>query len=153
MSPIDSAGPSRLGAAVGASMRTARSGRTAARVPKLHATSARSGQRQHHHHHHQQHRTLSTTSTTSAAAVGAEPAAAMAQAYPGAAGAFGHLAARLSATQPCFGVKGDNVEILSSPTIFHDTLLDMVKSAQRRILISSLYIGTEEESLVRSCCQ
>jgi hypothetical protein len=29
----------------------------------------------------------------------------------------------------------------------------MVKSAQRRILISSLYIGTEEESLVRRCCQ
>lgn len=62
---------------------------------------------------------------------------------------FAGLASQLSAAQPCFGAHGDRIEMIEGPTIFHDRLLEMVKSAKRRILISTLYIGTEEESLVR----
>lgn len=62
--------------------------------------------------------------------------------------AFSNLASSLSTAQPCFGTRGDEVEILETPTAFHDRLLDMVKNAKKRILISSLYIGVEEESLV-----
>lgn len=62
---------------------------------------------------------------------------------------FSGLASQLSAAQPCFGARGDSVEMLEGPTIFHDRLLEMVKNARGRILISTLYIGTEEESLVR----
>lgn len=62
--------------------------------------------------------------------------------------AFGALANSLSATQPCFATHGDAVQLLPSPTAFHTELLDMIARARRRILISTLYIGTEEESLV-----
>jgi len=67
---------------------------------------------------------------------------------PHAHGAFEHLSAQLSGTQPCFGTQGDKVELLTTPTEFHDRLLEMVKRARRRVLISTLYIGTEEASLV-----
>jgi CDP-diacylglycerol--glycerol-3-phosphate 3-phosphatidyltransferase len=45
-------------------------------------------------------------------------------------------------------MQGERVELLPSPTAFHERLLEMIARARRRILISSLYIGTEEESLV-----
>lgn len=61
---------------------------------------------------------------------------------------FAGLAGQLSAAQPCFGARGDSVELLEGPTVFHDRLLEIIKNARKRILISTLYIGTEEESLV-----
>ncbi|WVQ85456.1 hypothetical protein IAT38_007621 [Cryptococcus sp. DSM 104549] len=62
--------------------------------------------------------------------------------------AFEKLSAGLSASQPCFGARGDEVELLTSPELFYGRLIEMVKRAKRRILISSLYIGTEEGELV-----
>lgn len=61
---------------------------------------------------------------------------------------FAPLASKLCAVQPCFGVRGDNVELIPTPSGFHDRLLEMIKRARKRILISTLYIGVEEESLV-----
>lgn len=40
------------------------------------------------------------------------------------------------------------MELLTSPELFYARLLEMIKRAKRRILISSLYIGVEEGELV-----
>ena len=62
--------------------------------------------------------------------------------------AFETLAASLSSLQPCFGARGDEITILTSPTEFKAALLEMIKRARRRIIISSLYIGVEEDEIV-----
>lgn len=62
--------------------------------------------------------------------------------------AFERLSTSLSLKQPCFGARGDEVELLTGPEVFYSRLLDMIKGAKRRILISSLYIGAEEGELV-----
>ena len=54
----------------------------------------------------------------------------------------------LSSTQPCFGARGDEITVLTSPNQFKATLLEMIKRARRRIIISSLYIGVEEDDIV-----
>lgn len=66
--------------------------------------------------------------------------------------AYAPLASKLGAAQPCFGVSGDSVELLPTPTEFHERLLSLIRGARKRILISALYIGVEEESLVRCQC-
>jgi CDP-diacylglycerol--glycerol-3-phosphate 3-phosphatidyltransferase len=62
--------------------------------------------------------------------------------------AFEALSSALSASQPCFGARGDEIELLTSPEQFKATLLAMIKRAKRRILISSLYIGAGQSELV-----
>ena len=62
--------------------------------------------------------------------------------------AFETLASSLSSSQPCFGARGDEITILTSPVEFKAALLEMIKRARRRIIISSLYIGVEEEEIV-----
>lgn len=69
-------------------------------------------------------------------------------ANPHAHPAFETLSNELISTQPCFGTRGDEVTLLTTPEQFKKTLLDMIKRAKRRILISSLYIGVEEVELV-----
>ena len=50
-----------------------------------------------------------------------------------------------------FNLEGDNIEILSSPEEFYETLISNVNQAQKRIVLSSLYIGTgsKGEALVK----
>nr|XP_019014884.1 CDP-diacylglycerol-glycerol-3-phosphate 3-phosphatidyltransferase [Kwoniella pini CBS 10737]OCF53665.1 CDP-diacylglycerol-glycerol-3-phosphate 3-phosphatidyltransferase [Kwoniella pini CBS 10737] len=67
--------------------------------------------------------------------------------------AFESLSTELSSSQPCFGARGDEIELLTSPQMFYGRLLEMIKRARRRILISSLYIGTEESELVEAIRQ
>ncbi len=62
--------------------------------------------------------------------------------------AFEELSTNLSSSQPCFGARGDEISLLSSPEEFYAKLMDMMSRAKRRILISSLYIGAEESELV-----
>ena len=62
--------------------------------------------------------------------------------------AFEELNTSLSASQPCFGTRGDEISLLTSPEEFYGRLLDMISRAKRRIIISSLYIGAEESELV-----
>ena len=43
---------------------------------------------------------------------------------------------------PCFPVSGDNIKVLDTPAEFYDTLLQGIKSAKKRIVLSALYLGT-----------
>lgn len=62
--------------------------------------------------------------------------------------AFDQLSTSLSSWLPCFGARGDEVRLLNSPSGFYGDVIDMLKRAKRRILISTLYIGIEETELV-----
>ncbi|KAJ7145065.1 hypothetical protein C8R43DRAFT_1012747 [Mycena crocata] len=50
--------------------------------------------------------------------------------------------------QPKFAVSPDDIQVLSKPTDFYLKLLDMIRRAQTRIFISSLYVGSSESELV-----
>ncbi|KAJ7471402.1 hypothetical protein B0H11DRAFT_2039814 [Mycena galericulata] len=50
--------------------------------------------------------------------------------------------------QPKFSVSPDRIRILSEPTQFYSQILDMIRRAQTRIFISSLYLGSSESELV-----
>ncbi|WVN90286.1 uncharacterized protein L203_105522 [Cryptococcus depauperatus CBS 7841] len=63
---------------------------------------------------------------------------------------FQRLSATLSLNQPCFGARGDEVELLNEPSLFYQRLIEMISRAKRRILISTLYIGAEEGELLES---
>ncbi|KAF8183446.1 hypothetical protein BJ912DRAFT_1120344 [Pholiota molesta] len=54
----------------------------------------------------------------------------------------------LVSKQPAFQVQPSSVRILTDPVQFYDTLLEMINKAERRIFISSLYIGSEETELI-----
>ncbi|KAF5334855.1 hypothetical protein D9758_014298 [Tetrapyrgos nigripes] len=53
----------------------------------------------------------------------------------------------LSQRQPSFSVPANGVRILSQPSEFYALLLDMIKNAEKRIFLSSLYIGSGESEL------
>lgn len=50
--------------------------------------------------------------------------------------------------QPKFSVSPHDIRILSKPTQFYVTLIDMIRRAQTRIFISSLYLGSSESELI-----
>ncbi|KAF8972239.1 hypothetical protein BDZ97DRAFT_1901356 [Flammula alnicola] len=54
----------------------------------------------------------------------------------------------LASKQPVFQLPPSSVRILTEPSQFYATLLDMINKAERRIFFSSLYIGSEEKELV-----
>ncbi|KDR68583.1 hypothetical protein GALMADRAFT_1036264 [Galerina marginata CBS 339.88] len=56
--------------------------------------------------------------------------------------------AELVKTQPVFQAPTSAIRILVGPSQFYATLLDIILKAERRIFISSLYIGSEEEELI-----
>ena len=93
-------------------------------------------------------RNVRYNSTTSATASTSPKASSASAAIPHAHPAFEDLATGLSRVQPCFGARGDEIELIGSPSEFYQTLLKMIGRARRRIIISSLYIGAEEETLV-----
>ncbi|WWC86145.1 uncharacterized protein L201_001018 [Kwoniella dendrophila CBS 6074] len=95
------------------------------------------------HHQYQYYSTTSSISNASSSQLIQKP-------QPHQHPAFETLSSELSLTQPCFGARGDEVELLTSPQMFYARLLEMIKRAKRRILISSLYIGAEEGELVDS---
>ncbi|PSR85797.1 hypothetical protein BD289DRAFT_367981 [Coniella lustricola] len=49
---------------------------------------------------------------------------------------------------PSFPIHGSQVEILQTPADFYDTLKAKVRSAKRRIFLSTLYIGKSERELI-----
>ncbi|WVF70894.1 hypothetical protein IAT40_005689 [Kwoniella sp. CBS 6097] len=137
--------------------------------------SRRSSLPRHRHHHHQQKHRLrlvpvpssvcpvhpyststpvlgsaSSPSGTSASASASTSSASapIQRPHPHQHPAFERLSTALTSTQPCFGARGDEVELLTSPEGFYKRLLEMVKRAKKRVIISSLYIGTEEGELV-----
>ncbi|GAA5999906.1 CDP-diacylglycerol--glycerol-3-phosphate 3-phosphatidyltransferase [Rhodotorula paludigena] len=64
--------------------------------------------------------------------------------------AFADLSSQLDAAGlPAFATHGKGgVRVLYEPKEFYQTLLDKVRTAQRRIFIASLYVGKEEKELV-----
>jgi CDP-diacylglycerol--glycerol-3-phosphate 3-phosphatidyltransferase len=89
------------------------------------------------------HESTSTKSKTSSIFT---PSSTAVSAYPHPA--FDQLSTSLSSWLPCFGARGDEVRLLNSPTGFYQDVIEMLKRAKRRILISTLYIGVEETELV-----
>ncbi|KAF8895978.1 CDP-diacylglycerol-glycerol-3-phosphate 3-phosphatidyltransferase [Infundibulicybe gibba] len=55
---------------------------------------------------------------------------------------------QLAKRQPCIPIAPDRIKILSTPSHFLTLLIDMIQRAQHRIYISSLYIGSEESTLI-----
>lgn len=54
---------------------------------------------------------------------------------------------------PCFPVQGDDLEILASPSDFHTTLREGFRQARSRVVIASLYLGTDprdQELVIKS---
>jgi len=49
---------------------------------------------------------------------------------------------------PSFRVNGSQIRVLQTPTEFYETLKDKIRAAERRIFLSTLYIGKSEEELV-----
>ncbi|KAF3771071.1 hypothetical protein M406DRAFT_326474 [Cryphonectria parasitica EP155] len=49
---------------------------------------------------------------------------------------------------PSFSIHGSQVQILQTPAEFYDTLKDKIRKAERRIFLSTLYIGKSERELI-----
>lgn len=43
---------------------------------------------------------------------------------------------------PCFPLKGDQIHVINEPNHFYETLLERSATAQKRIVLASLYLGT-----------
>ena len=50
---------------------------------------------------------------------------------------------------PKFEIDPGKINILESPTDFYDALRNGIQSSSRRIVLSSLYLGSKETELVR----
>lgn len=50
---------------------------------------------------------------------------------------------------PSFKINGSQIRVLQSPAEFYETLKDRIRNAERRIFLSTLYIGKSEKELVR----
>ncbi|KAJ7016943.1 hypothetical protein C8F04DRAFT_1158612 [Mycena alexandri] len=61
--------------------------------------------------------------------------------------------AKLKPEQPKFAVSPDDIRILSTPAQFYSNLLDMIHRAEKRIIISSLYLGSSESELVSALAE
>lgn len=49
---------------------------------------------------------------------------------------------------PSFKIHGSQIRVLQTPTEFYETLKHKIQSAERRIFLSTLYIGKSEKELV-----
>ncbi|CAG9995953.1 unnamed protein product [Clonostachys byssicola] len=67
--------------------------------------------------------------------------------------AFGVLApfvSELDRVAPSFDLRGDQIEVIQTPTEFYETLKDRIRNAKRRIFLSTLYIGKSERELLET---
>lgn len=58
------------------------------------------------------------------------------------------ITSELDKLSPRFDISADNIEILRSPSDFYQTLKTKISNAQRRIYLSTLYVGKTEHELV-----
>ncbi|CZT21626.1 probable phosphatidylglycerophosphate synthase PEL1 [Ramularia collo-cygni] len=61
---------------------------------------------------------------------------------------FGLITSELDKLSPRFDVSADSIEILRSPAEFYETLKEKIIHAQKRIYLSTLYIGKSEHELI-----
>ncbi|SMY27174.1 unnamed protein product [Zymoseptoria tritici ST99CH_1A5] len=67
---------------------------------------------------------------------------------PSAASQIGLITGELDKLSPRFDVSADSIEILKSPAEFYQTLKTKISKAQKRIYLSTLYIGKSEHELI-----
>ncbi|KAI5859436.1 hypothetical protein GGS23DRAFT_585397 [Durotheca rogersii] len=63
-------------------------------------------------------------------------------------GELGTLRSELAQIAPSFKIAADNVSIFKTPSCFYETLLARIRNANRRIFLSTLYIGKDQHELV-----
>ncbi|KAM5358549.1 hypothetical protein ACJZ2D_015199 [Fusarium nematophilum] len=63
-------------------------------------------------------------------------------------GALAPFVNELDRLAPSFDVRGDQIRIIRTPAEFYETLKDRIRNAQRRIFLSTLYIGKSERELI-----
>ncbi|KAF3482411.1 CDP-diacylglycerol-glycerol-3-phosphate 3-phosphatidyltransferase [Arthroderma uncinatum] len=68
--------------------------------------------------------------------------------YTSSSSPIGSLTVELDRIAPKFEVKASNIQILNSPAAFYETLKDKIRSAKRRVYLSTLYIGKTEHELL-----
>ena len=67
------------------------------------------------------------------------------------AGMLAPFVGELDRIAPSFKLNGSQIQVLQSPAEFYETLKDKIRKAERRIFLSTLYIGKSEKELVRIC--
>ena len=68
------------------------------------------------------------------------------------AGMLAPFVGELDRIAPSFKINGSQIRVLQSPAEFYETLKDKIRHAERRIFLSTLYIGKSERELVRARC-
>ncbi|KAL2020565.1 hypothetical protein VTK56DRAFT_8153 [Thermocarpiscus australiensis] len=58
------------------------------------------------------------------------------------------FASELDRIAPSFRINGSQIQILQSPAEFYETIKDKIRNAERRIFLSTLYIGKSEKELI-----
>ncbi|KXJ93456.1 hypothetical protein Micbo1qcDRAFT_183204 [Microdochium bolleyi] len=66
----------------------------------------------------------------------------------GSQGVLAPFVSELDKVSPSFQIKGSQIEILKTPTEFYETLKTRIRTAKRRIFLSTLYIGKSEKELI-----
>ncbi|KAI9843478.1 MAG: CDP-diacylglycerol--glycerol-3-phosphate 3-phosphatidyltransferase [Sclerophora amabilis] len=61
---------------------------------------------------------------------------------------LGGLSNELDRLAPRFNIQASQIQILKTPTDFYETLKSKILNAERRIYLSTLYIGKEEHALI-----
>ena len=64
------------------------------------------------------------------------------------AGMLAPFTNELDKIAPSFRIHGSQVKVLQTPTEFYETLKEKIRNAERRIFLSTLYIGKSETELV-----
>ncbi|KAG5984157.1 hypothetical protein E4U55_005870 [Claviceps digitariae] len=64
------------------------------------------------------------------------------------AGSLAPLVGELDRMAPSFDIRGEDVRIIRTPADFYETLKDRIRTAKRRIFLSTLYIGKSERDLI-----
>lgn len=60
------------------------------------------------------------------------------------------LTNELDRIAPSFDLHGDQIEVIQTPAQFYETLKNRIRSARRRVFLSTLYIGKSERELLET---
>ncbi|KAK3359627.1 hypothetical protein B0T25DRAFT_533440 [Lasiosphaeria hispida] len=76
------------------------------------------------------------------------PPGAQHSAAPSNAGMLAPFVGELDRLAPSFKINGSQVQVLQTPAEFYETLKNKIRGAERRIFLSTLYIGKSEKELI-----
>lgn len=65
-------------------------------------------------------------------------------------GMLAPFVSELDRIAPSFKINGAQIRVLQTPSEFYETLKDKIRGAEKRIFLSTLYIGKSEKELVRN---